>query len=91
MKLKIVENKKDKIKVEVVGESHTLLNLLRETSWKTGADQASYIIAHPYMSNPEIIIRGTNPKKTLIDAAQKITDESTAFEKEVKRALKPKK
>jgi len=88
MKLKVVENKKDKLAIEVIGESHTLLNLLRETSWKTGADQASYMIEHPYMSNPKLIIKAQNPKKVLIDAVQQVTEQANAFEKEVKRTLK---
>lgn len=88
MKLKLIENKKDKIKIEVVGESHTLLNLLRETAWKTGADQATYIIEHPYMSNPELIIRGKSPKTALTKAANNIIDQATAFERELKRVLK---
>ena len=37
MDLNVLEKKKDKIIVEVRGESHTLLNLVREKSWKAGA------------------------------------------------------
>ncbi|MBU0530253.1 MAG: DNA-directed RNA polymerase subunit L [Candidatus Aenigmatarchaeota archaeon] len=88
MKLRVVENKKDKLRIEVVGESHTLLNLLRETAWKEGAEQASYIVEHPYMSNPELIIRSNNPKNVLSSTAQSIVDQSIAFEKELKRVVK---
>jgi len=46
MKLNVVENSKNKLKVEVEGESHTLLGVLVENSWKTGSSSASYVIEH---------------------------------------------
>ncbi len=88
MKLKVIENRKDKVKLEVSGETHTLLNLLRENAWRAGARQASYIVKHPYMTQPVIIAMSKNPKKTLSDAAQTIIDDVKDFEKEFKRAFK---
>ena len=88
MKLKYLEKKKDKINIEVMGASHTLLNLLRENAWKAGASQASYIIKHPYLSNPNIIVRSDKAKKVLSDAAQFIIDDAEAFKRGFKRALK---
>jgi len=87
MQLKKLETGKEKLKLEVIGEDHTLLNLLRENSWKENADQAAYMIEHPYLSKPKIIIKSKNPKKTLIGAAQLVIDETTSFQKEFKRAL----
>ncbi len=88
MELKVLERKKDKLKVEVMGESHTLLNLLRENAWKDKADQASYMIEHPYLSQPKIIIRAKNPKGVLVNSAQMIIDDSKTFSREFKRAMK---
>ena len=88
MKLKKLEKTKDKLVVEVDGEGHTLLNLLRENSWKTGATQASYMIEHPYLSTPKIIIHSKTPVKTLASAAQMVLDDGIAFQKEFKKALK---
>ncbi|NOX71634.1 MAG: DNA-directed RNA polymerase subunit L [Candidatus Micrarchaeota archaeon] len=89
MKLEVFENGKEKIGIEVIGEGHTLLNILKEEAWSAGAKQASYIIKHPYMSKPKIIVRGKNPKKVLMDAAQRIVDESkefsTLFSRETKK------
>ena len=64
------------------------LNLIRENSWKAGAKQASYIIQHPYISQPEIIVRSKNPSKTLKDAAQIVVDDAKAFSVAFKRAMK---
>ena len=88
MELSAIEKKKDKLRVEVRGETHTILNLIRENAWKAGARQASYIIQHPYISQPEIIVRSRNPAKTLKDAAQMIADDSKEFSQAFKRAMK---
>jgi DNA-directed RNA polymerase subunit L len=88
MKLKKLEKTKETLKVEVAGEDHTLLNLLRENAWKAGATQASYILEHPYLSEPKIIVRSKNPKKTLADSAQLVAAEAVAFQREFRKALK---
>ena len=88
MELNVVKKKKDKIVLEVVGEGHTLLNLLREKGWKAGADQSSYMIEHPYMSIPKIIVKAKNPKKVLMDSATLVSDEAKEFGKEFGRAMK---
>jgi len=88
MELKVIEKSKDMLRLEVRDESHTLLNLLRENTWKTGAVQSSYSIEHPYMSHPRIKVRAKNPKKTLTDAAQMISNQAKEFEKEFRRLSK---
>lgn len=88
MELVAIEKAKEKMRVEVRGESHTMLNLIRENSWKAGAKQASYIIQHPYISQPEIIIRSKNPPKTLKDAAQIAIDDAKTFQTAFSRAMK---
>ena len=88
MKVKVLEKKKDKLKVEIDGESHTLLNLLRENAWKEKVEQASYMIEHPYLAKPKIIVRAKNPKKILVDSAQKIATDAKDFSREFSRAMK---
>ena len=88
MELKVIEKKPDKLSMEVVGETHTLLNVLTEYAWEAKASQASYIIDHPYLSQPELIVRSKNPKKTLSDAAQILIDNSREFKIGFERALK---
>jgi DNA-directed RNA polymerase subunit L len=88
MQLNVLEKKQSKMKIEIVDETHTLLNLLRENSWKKGAKQASYIIEHPYLSQPKIVVSGENPRKVLNDASQLIIDDAEEFSKQFKRAVK---
>jgi DNA-directed RNA polymerase subunit L len=88
MEIKVLEKTDESVKIEVIGETHTLLNLLREKSWKAGASQASYMIEHPYLSNPKITIKAKNPKKVLADATQMVADDAKEFGKEFGRSLK---
>ncbi|MBN2331340.1 MAG: DNA-directed RNA polymerase subunit L [Candidatus Aenigmarchaeota archaeon] len=88
MELKVLEKKGDKLKLQVTGESHTFLNLLSEYAWLAKAKQASYMIKHPYLSEPELIVRSANPKKTLHDANQIIMDRAQEFQRGFKRALR---
>ena len=83
-----LEKGNEKISLEVRGETHTFLNLLRENVWKAGGKQASYVIEHPYLSEPKLTVRAKNPKKILDNAAQMIIDQTKDFEREFKRVLK---
>lgn len=88
MQLKVLEKKGDTLKLEVAGETHTLMNLLRENAWKAGAKQASYTIRHPYLSQPEMMVIASDPKKVLSSAAQLAMDQAQDFAAAFKRALK---
>ena len=88
MELKMVEKKPDKLSVEVIGETHTLLNVLTEYAWEAKASQASYIIKHPYLSQPLMTVKSKNPKKTLSDAAQIVMDRSKDFKTSFDRAVR---
>jgi len=83
-----LEKRADKLKVQVRGETHTFLNLITEYAWLAKANQASYIIQHPYLSEPELIVKSSNPKKTLRDATMIIIDRAEEFQLSFKRALK---
>lgn len=87
MKLEVLENEKEKMKVELIGETDTLANLLREKLWAEGAQQAAYMKEHPYLSTTKVIVHGKNPKKLLENAAQAIADEAKEFQVEFGRAL----
>lgn len=88
MELKIVEKKKNKWKIEVKGESHGFLNLLKEKAWDAKALQASYMIEHPYLATPKIIVRANKPKTVLADATRMVINESKMFLREFKKSVK---
>ena len=88
MKMETVNKGKDMLEVEVKGETHTLLNLLRENAWRVGAEQASYFVDHPYLSEPHLTIYAKNPKKVLLDATELLITDVKAFQREFKRVSK---
>ena len=86
MELKVLEKTKNRLKIEVGGETHTLLNLLRRNSWDAKAEQANYLIEHPMLSQPKIIIKARNPKGVLSKAADMTIKQTQDFSKAFKRA-----
>ena len=87
MKLNIVEEDKEKIKIELKGESETLSHLLAEQAWQEGAE-ASAVREHPFMVEPKILVKGKNPKKILEKAAGSLETQTDEFREEFKRSLK---
>ncbi len=88
MELTVLEEKPTKLRLEVKGENHTLLNIVTEYAWEAKAKQASYMIKHPYLSQPELTVISANPKKTLSDAAQLVMDRAKEFRVGLERGLK---
>ncbi len=80
MNLKKIEEKKGRLKVEVEGEGHTLLNLLKSECFKAGAGSASYDIGHPLVGNPTLTVIGKNPKAILDAAAKNVQKTSKKFQ-----------
>ena len=70
MELKL-EAKSDRYWIlELVGEDHTLPNLLRENLLRQeDVEFASYVVEHPVISHPKLIIR--TRKKTAREALKK--------------------
>lgn len=88
MEIKVLENKPDTVKMTIMGETHTFMNLITEYAWEAKAKQASYMLRHPYLSSPELSVKSKNPKKTLKDASQIIIDRAEEFKKAFLRAAK---
>ncbi len=84
MQLEVIQSEKDKLKVSVKGESHTLTQLVAASA-SDKADVAS-IQRHPTES-PIIVVHGKNPKKVLTDAAEEIVTICQDIKKEFSRAL----
>ena len=76
MEIKVIEQAKDKLKIEIVGEDHTLSNAIRKELWEnTHIRIAGYNIEHNLVSNPLLVIEtdgSENPKKALLTAIDNI-------------------
>lgn len=84
MNIEVVESGKNKLKISVKGESHTLTQLVAHTA-SAKADAAS-VQEHPTES-PKIVVHGKNPKKVLEDAAADIVAQCEDLKKEFTRLL----
>lgn len=87
MEVNILERDKEKMKIEVKGESFTLTQLLAKTLWQQGAEAAT-LKEHPVLEQPKIIVKASNPKKALEKAASSIEDMCEELKKDFKSALK---
>jgi DNA-directed RNA polymerase subunit L len=91
MEIKILEQSKNRLVIDVEGESHTLCNALKKELWnESHVKIAAYDIKHPLIGVPHIIIEtdGEDPKKVLISAAKKLGKKADDFAKLAKKALK---
>lgn len=86
MKIEVLENEKEKIKIEVADV--TLVNLLNENIWKEKVEFSAYNIDHPYLSKPVLVVKSKNPKKSVVDAAERILEDVKAARKQFSAALK---
>ena len=84
MKVTVLENAEDKLKVEI--DDTTFANLLNENIWKQKVDYSAYNIDHPYLSNPVIVVKGKDSKKALFDAAEQVLADVKDLKKQVDRS-----
>ncbi|MEM7821557.1 MAG: RpoL/Rpb11 RNA polymerase subunit family protein [Candidatus Aenigmatarchaeota archaeon] len=91
MELKKVKEEEKTIVLEMVGESLTLANLIREDLWKDeNVTEAAYIKEHPYLSEPKIFVKVNrgNPINALEKACNRIISQLNEFREKFKEALK---
>ncbi len=85
MKINILQQEKDKLKFEIVGEDHTLCNILRSELWEdSGVDITGYSIEHPVVSNPVFVIESKkDPKKILLNTINSLSKKIDNLKKEI--------
>ena len=82
MDINVKKSGTDTLNVEIVGDEHTLSNLLREELWNDSAVTfAAYEKKHPYLGNPVLIVKAKDPMKSLKGAVKRCSDNVSAFEK----------
>lgn len=91
MKVSILEQSKDKLKIELKGHSTTFANLIKKELWKNdNMDFAAVVKSHPYMKEPELTIKTTkgSPEKALESAVEVLVDQVKALKKEAAEYVK---
>jgi DNA-directed RNA polymerase subunit L len=92
MKVKVLKQTDNELKVEIEGAGHGVCNLLqRKLLEDDTVDQAGYDVPHPLASNPIIYVRvkgSAKPEKALLDAAKKACESNKAFGKALEAVFK---
>ena len=86
MEIKILDDKKNKLVVEVNGADHTLCNSIKQELYNDKHVKiATYSIRHPQISVPQMIVETdgeVSPKNALINAVQRLHKINEKFKKE---------
>ncbi len=78
--MKIIKNTKKEFEIEITGESHSLCNTLRKTLMEDeDVEAAAYVIEHPIIGEPKLYVKGKNPKKSLLTAAETVKSRCDEF------------
>ena len=92
MEIKILDDKKNKLMLEVKGVDHTLCNALKTELWSDKHVKiATYSIRHPQISMPQLIVETdgeVSPKNALINAVQRLHKTNEKFKKEFSSAIR---
>ena len=92
MKVKILKQTANELKIEIEGTGHGVCNLLQKKLLENEEiDQAGYDVPHPLASNPVIYVRmkgKADPKEAFLQAAQKAQESNQAFGKALAAVLK---
>jgi len=90
MEVNILESEKNKLKVELVGKTHTLANIITKELWNDkDVEVAGYNVMHPQTSNAILVIetKKKDAKKVLLDTIKNLNKKSSNFVKLAKKAF----
>ena len=92
MKVKILKNTDNELKIEVQGAGHSLLNLLQKTLLEDDTiEMAGYDVPHPLVDRGILYIRTKakqNPEDVIKEATKKVHDLGKDFQKSFTKASK---
>lgn len=86
MEFKVLEESKTRLVFELIGETHTFCNALKEELLQVkGVALASYKISHPLIGVPQFLIetKGIEPRKALKEALAFLKKKTEQFQKEI--------
>lgn len=89
MEMRLVSKTDKKMEIEVIGETDTLLNLLKQRLLADPAvETATYIMGHPYLDNPLFVVETKSGKAdaALKNAAKDLRQQFDEFETLLVRA-----
>ena len=91
MEIKVLESEKNRLKFDIIGETHTLANLITKKLWEEEDVAVSgYNMKHPQTSKVTILIETTkkDPKKVLLETLSHIKKDGNEFKAQFKKIVK---
>lgn len=82
MELKIIEDEKDRILIEVGEEDHTFCNVLvKKLNEDEDVKFAAYSIDHPLVGVPKLLVEGKNVRSLIKRAVKALSEEAEEIKK----------
>lgn len=89
MEIKVLEEGKNFVKIELIGENHTLANALRnELNNGPHVEVAGYTYEHPLVSNPVLIVKTDgkeSPNKAISACVSRLKKKNSEFLLKIKK------
>ena len=89
MELRLVSKTDKRMEIEIIGETDTVLNLLKQRLLADpSVETATYVMGHPYLDNPLFVVETKSGKAeaALKNAAKEIRQQFDEFETLLVRA-----
>ena len=90
MEIKVVEDLKNRLVIEIAGEDSTLCNAIRKELYNDDSvKNAAYSVKHPSIGVPTLLIEtsGKSPRDALADAALRLKKNIASFRKAFEKEL----
>ena len=85
VEMKVVENEKGKLKVEI-NDNSTIVGMVNDQIWnQKGVDLSTFSMGHPYLGKPILLVKGKEPEKAVIEAAEKVSDSIKSLRKQLEK------
>ena len=92
MEVKVLEEKKNRLTIEMKGEGHAFCNALKKELWNDShVKAAAYKVAHPLVGIPTMVVETDGketPKKALTEAAKRLSKETDKFKTAFLKGIK---
>lgn len=91
MEIKVLENEKNRLRFEMIGETHTLANFITKELWsESDVTVSGYNLKHPQTGQVCLLIETTkkDPKKVLLETLVTLKKRSTEFKTHFHKAVK---
>lgn len=92
MQVRILNDTKERLEIEISGEDHTLGNYLRASLLANPkVKHAGYQIVHPLTGGIKVVVQtadGYSPREAFSEALSKMESEASEFKDKLRKALK---